>query len=576
MGAARKLDTSGQNNKKGFKNLRTITVTQEPTLTLSLSGNWWMTSANPAMTLVDITTNAPSWTATTTYDWLMLGSHVFSGPNTLAISATPNQSTTSRTGTVRILAPGANSQTVTVMQAGRISVTGVRIDSASTRTMNANSTLRLTAILTPANPTNQNVTWSTNNPSVIGISANGLNVEITGRTPGNAVLTVTTADGNRSHSITVHVIDPQLLPPAVPTNLTFTNTTHNSTTLSWLGGFQNVNNFRVYRTSPLGSVFVGTTTGMTMNISGLTPETFHTFYVVAVGTFGTTRSANATVRTANIIPPATNPLLPAPPTNLTFTNTTASSTTLSWLGNFQNVNNFRVYRVSPLGSVLVGTATGTSMNITGLTADTNHTFYVVAVGTFGRATSERASVMTLPATLNLSRDELSFEVDGGSETVHVTSNITWRVTEHSEWLRPSITNYRQGDALMTIRADANTTGERRYGEVIISGGGLTRIITVGQDAFIWNSDSSRRYDEQGRLRLGSVRIHQNVPTISLVDIQENHERGFTQAAVESWLAQASSDWEPDVPSRFVSGSDRTATIQVFAGSPDWLVEQDCY
>ena len=61
---------------------------------------------------------------------------------------------------------------------------------------------QLTATITPANATNQNLIWSNSNPSVATIDDRGI---ITTRAVGTTVITVTTEDGNHSASATISV-----------------------------------------------------------------------------------------------------------------------------------------------------------------------------------------------------------------------------------------------------------------------------------------------------------------------------------------------------------------------------------
>jgi len=86
-----------------------------------------------------------------------------------------------------------------------INVTGVSIAGNATRNMNVGTTLQLSATVTPANATNRNVTWTSSNTAVATVNTNGL---VTARAGGTTTITVRTADGNRSASVTVNVTVP--------------------------------------------------------------------------------------------------------------------------------------------------------------------------------------------------------------------------------------------------------------------------------------------------------------------------------------------------------------------------------
>lgn len=89
--------------------------------------------------------------------------------------------------------------TVTVPQG----VTGVSLDK-TTLTLAVNDTGKLTATVIPDNATNKNVTWKSSNTSVATVSADGT---VTAKNAGTATITVTTADGGKTATCTVTVVD---------------------------------------------------------------------------------------------------------------------------------------------------------------------------------------------------------------------------------------------------------------------------------------------------------------------------------------------------------------------------------
>ncbi len=79
-------------------------------------------------------------------------------------------------------------------------VTSVSLDTDST-TVKAGKTVTLVATIYPSNATNKNITWSSSNNAIATVS-NGV---VTGIAAGNATITVTTADGNKTATCTVSV-----------------------------------------------------------------------------------------------------------------------------------------------------------------------------------------------------------------------------------------------------------------------------------------------------------------------------------------------------------------------------------
>ena len=82
-------------------------------------------------------------------------------------------------------------------------ITGVSLNK-STLTIKVNSSEQLIAIFSPTDATDQKVTWSSSNGDVATVDANG---HVAGVKRGNATITVTTEDGNKTATCTVTVKD---------------------------------------------------------------------------------------------------------------------------------------------------------------------------------------------------------------------------------------------------------------------------------------------------------------------------------------------------------------------------------
>jgi unsaturated rhamnogalacturonyl hydrolase len=96
-------------------------------------------------------------------------------------------------GTTVITATTGNGLTSSAqVTVSSIPVTGVTVNPALTL-LKVGDQSALTAIIEPANATNQNVTWNSSNTSVATVSSSGV---VTALAEGTANITVTTADGN--------------------------------------------------------------------------------------------------------------------------------------------------------------------------------------------------------------------------------------------------------------------------------------------------------------------------------------------------------------------------------------------
>ncbi|MBP5280874.1 MAG: Ig-like domain-containing protein [Lachnospiraceae bacterium] len=129
--------------------------------------------------------------------------------NANVVSVTPN----GLNCTIKGLKDGSATITVKTADGGftascsvtvRTAVTGVSLSQTSA-SMNKGDTLQLTATIAPSNATNQSVTWSSSNTSVATVSSSGL---VTAKKGGNATITVTTADGNKTATCAITVISP--------------------------------------------------------------------------------------------------------------------------------------------------------------------------------------------------------------------------------------------------------------------------------------------------------------------------------------------------------------------------------
>lgn len=85
-----------------------------------------------------------------------------------------------------------------------VSVTGVTLNQSSMEIAKGKTAV-LNATVAPSNATNQNLTWSSSNTGVATVAADGT---VTAKANGSAVITVATADGNKTAACTVNVVTP--------------------------------------------------------------------------------------------------------------------------------------------------------------------------------------------------------------------------------------------------------------------------------------------------------------------------------------------------------------------------------
>ncbi len=111
-----------------------------------------------------------------------------------------------------------------------IAVTSVSLNKTAA-TLNVGETLTLTATITPSTATNKTVSWSSNNTSVATVS----NSTVTAKSAGTAVITVKTADGNKTATCTITVKSPILASGTCGDNVTWSLSDKGKLTLSGSG-----------------------------------------------------------------------------------------------------------------------------------------------------------------------------------------------------------------------------------------------------------------------------------------------------------------------------------------------------
>jgi subtilisin family serine protease len=182
--------------------------------------------------------------------------------------------------------------------------------------------------------------------------------------------------------------------PTAPTSLSSSSITETTFTLSWNAASDNVavTGYDVFQNGSL----IGSVTGTSANITGLTAETTYAMTVKAKDAAGNISNVSSSLNVTTATPPDTE--APTAPTSLVSSSITQTSFTLAWNTSTDNVG-VTGYDVYQNGS-LIGSVTGTSADITGLTAATNYAMTVKAKDLAGNvsATSSTLNVTTADQT----------------------------------------------------------------------------------------------------------------------------------------------------------------------------------
>jgi chitinase len=181
---------------------------------------------------------------------------------------------------------------------------------------------------------------------------------------------------------------------SVPTGLTASGTTSSSTNLSWSSVTPPAGCSVSYLVS--GGLSSITTSSTSSTISGLSPSTTYNFTIKSVDAVGDSAASSAvSVRTLA----SSCSTAPSAPTGLTASNTTGSSTSLSWTAVTPPSGCSVSYSIS--GGPSTVTTTSTSDTISGLTPSTSYTFTVKATDSAGTSSGSTVTVTTAAQTSSL-------------------------------------------------------------------------------------------------------------------------------------------------------------------------------
>ncbi|QXP55255.1 fibronectin type III domain-containing protein [Cellulophaga sp. HaHa_2_95] len=236
----------------------------------------------------------------------------------------------------------------------------------------------------------------------LGLSGGTTTFFVDGLTPETAYnFTVTALDAasntsGQSTSVSVNTLAiPDTEAPTIPTNLVADNITTTSVNLSWTAATDNteVVDYEIFQ----DGVAIGLSSGsVVFAVNGLTPETTYNFTITALDGAANSSAVSESISVLTLAVSDTE--VPTVPEGLLATNTTETSTELSWDAAMDNVGVVD-YQIFQDGSAIGLTGGATSYVVSGLASETNYVFTIAALDVANNASlqSSELAVVTLAA-----------------------------------------------------------------------------------------------------------------------------------------------------------------------------------
>ncbi len=175
--------------------------------------------------------------------------------------------------------------------------------------------------------------------------------------------------------------------PSVPPSFASLTTTASSAVLNWGASTDNVGvtGYVVYS----GPTALSTTPATSLTLTNLACNTSYTLTVRAQDCAGNLSAVSNTV----IVTTAVCPTPPAAPTNLVATNVTANGLLLNWMAPTGTVTGYQIFQ----NGTQIGTATGTTYNVSNLTCGTAYSFAVKAYNAASASANSNTVTVTTTA-----------------------------------------------------------------------------------------------------------------------------------------------------------------------------------
>lgn len=256
---------------------------------------------------------------------------------------------------------------------------------------------------------------------------------------GTATVIATTAAWN---AVGVGPSSSDTIPPTIPLNLVGSNFTQYNIDLTWDASTDNIGvmGYNIYME---GSI-IGTTTSQNYSNGNLPNLPLNTVYEFTVSAFD---AAGNNSGLSNVVSVWVDTIEPSDPTNLMSSNTTQTTTDLSWDASSDNfsVAGYNIYK----DNTLLTTVASAIYSVTSLTPNTTYNFKVTAIDDSGNesgiiASSNAVTVTTLAPCVDDSNLTLTIALDFNPE------EFSWDIKDATNTVIASGGNYLPSQAHTTV------------------------------------------------------------------------------------------------------------------------------
>ncbi|GAB3162995.1 hypothetical protein GCM10027291_01790 [Telluribacter humicola] len=214
---------------------------------------------------------------------------------------------------------------------------------------------------------------------------------------------------------------PDTQAPSTPTNLAASNVTGTSMRLTWTASTDNIGikAYEVYRGSTL---LDGNVTTNQLDVTGLNCTTNYNFTVKARDEAGNVSGNSNTIYVNTLY--CSDSQAPSVPAGLTASNITGTGLTLNWTASSDNVG-VAGYEVYQNGTLINSKVSGTTLNVTGLSCNTDYSFTIVAKDAAGNKSAQSSAVAAKTLTCE---DNQAPSVPASLSTSNVTGTsltLSW-------------------------------------------------------------------------------------------------------------------------------------------------------